>query len=164
MKCCVIAISLSYSTNIKYSIQTRIWKFYLLLAQKTVTNENAKCIALALPEFRFALMKKDKITYKIIKNRKCCHKIWRAKSIPFQPWYRIMLNMKRNDRVSNTIIHAITSAKPLVQCVRKPLLGFFGHALRLPKVGLARKCALYMPSHGKRRPGRSRKSHLANIQ
>ena len=57
-----------------------------------------------------------------------CHKIWRAKSIPLQPlalgcW--IMLGIKQNDHVSNSLILTMTNTKPL-HCVRKHQLGFLG--------------------------------------
>ena len=48
-------------------------------------------------------------------------------------WYTIMLDIKWKDHVSNTIIHAMTSTKPLVHCLRKRQLGFLGHIFRLPE-------------------------------
>ena len=56
--------------------------------------------------------------------------------------YRIMLYIKRKDRVSNTIIHAMTNTKPLVHCVRKRQLGFLGHIFRLPEEEPARRYLL----------------------
>ena len=58
--------------------------------------------------------------------------------------YRIMLDVKRKDRVSNTIIYTMTNTEPLVHCVRKRQLGFLGHILRLPEEEPVQKiCSLY---------------------
>ena len=70
--------------------------------------------------------------------------------------YTIMLDIKRKDR-------NMTNIEPLVHCVRKRQLGFLGHILQLPEEEPARRYALYIPSHGKRRPGRPHTSYLAYI-
>ena len=46
--------------------------------------------------------------------------------------YRIMLDIKRIDRVSNATIYDLTQAAPLVENVRTRQLRFLGHVLRLP--------------------------------
>ena len=71
-------------------------------------------------------------------------------------FYRVMLNIKRRDHVSNTIIYSMTDTQPLVHCVRKRQLSFLGHVLRLPEEEPVRRCVLYIPPHDKRRPGRPR--------
>ena len=78
--------------------------------------------------------------------------------------YRVMLNIKRRDHVSNTIIYSMTDTQPLVHCVRKRQLSFLGHVLRLPEEEPVRRYALYIPPHGKRRPGRPRTSYQSYIK
>lgn len=78
--------------------------------------------------------------------------------------YRIMLNIKRIDRVSNARIHSITNTQPLISRVRQRQLRFLGHILRLPEEEPCHRYALYIPLHGKRRPGRQKTSYLAYIQ
>ena len=78
--------------------------------------------------------------------------------------YRVMLNIKRRDYVSNTIIYSMTDTQPLVHCVRKRQLSFLGHVLRLPEEEPVRRYALYIPPHGKRRPGRRRTSYQSYIK
>ena len=58
----------------------------------------------------------------------------------------------------------MTNTEPLVHLVRKRQLGFLGHILRLPEEEPDRRYALYIPLHGKRKPGRPRTSYLACIQ
>ena len=70
--------------------------------------------------------------------------------------YMIMLNIKRKDSMTNT--------EPLIYHVRNRQLRFLGHILRLPEEESARRCALYIPPHGNRRPGRPRTSYLAFFQ
>jgi exonuclease III len=78
--------------------------------------------------------------------------------------YRIMLNIKRKDHVPNTSVYAMTETKPLIHSVRNLQLRFLGHILRMPEDEPARKYALYLPPHGKRRPGRPRTTYLTYIQ
>jgi len=78
--------------------------------------------------------------------------------------YRIMLHIKRKDHVPNTSVYAMTETEPLVHSVRNRQLRFLGHILRLPEEEPARKYALYLPPHGKRRPGRPRTTYLSYIQ
>ena len=78
--------------------------------------------------------------------------------------YRVMLNIKRRDHVSNSIIYSMTDTQPLVHCVRKRQLSFLGHVLRLPEEEPVRRYALYIPPHGKRRPGRPRTSYQSYIK
>lgn len=78
--------------------------------------------------------------------------------------YRIMLNIKRIDHVPNSSIYVMTNTEPLIHCVRMRQLRFLGHILRLPEEEPARRYALYVPTHGKRRPGRPRTSYFSYIQ
>ena len=70
--------------------------------------------------------------------------------------YRIMLNIKRIDRVTNAHIYSLTNTSPLIDRVRVRQLKFLGHILRLPDEELCKLYALYIPTHGKRRRGRQR--------
>ena len=78
--------------------------------------------------------------------------------------YRVMLNIKRLDFVSNFRIYAITDTQPFIMLVRQRQLRFLGHILRMPPEEPCNKYALYIPTHGKRRPGRQKTSYLAYIQ
>ncbi|KAI8486765.1 hypothetical protein Bbelb_355130 [Branchiostoma belcheri] len=77
---------------------------------------------------------------------------------------RIMLNIKRIDHVSNREIYKATNTQPLIFRVRQRQLRFIGHALRMPVEEPLRTYALYVPPHGRRRPGRQRMSYLTYIQ
>ena len=78
--------------------------------------------------------------------------------------YRIMLNIKRIDRVSNAKIYDLTQTAPLVENVRTRQLRFLGHLLRMPDDEPCKEYALYIPPHGKRKPGRQRTLFLRYIQ
>ena len=78
--------------------------------------------------------------------------------------YRIMLNIKRIDRVSNAKIYDLTQTAPLVENVRTRQLRFLGHVLRMPDDDPCKEYALYIPPHGKRKPGRQRTLFLRYIQ
>ena len=75
-----------------------------------------------------------------------------------------MLNIKRIDRIQNTIIYSMTDTSPLIHLVRCRQLRFLGHILRMPIEEPSRKYALYVPTMGKRKPGRPCTSYLAYIQ
>ncbi|KAI8480549.1 hypothetical protein Bbelb_417290 [Branchiostoma belcheri] len=77
---------------------------------------------------------------------------------------RIMLNIKRIDHVSNRELYKATNTQPLIFRVRQRQLRFIGHALRMPVEEPLRSYALYVPPHGRRRPGRQRMSYLTYIQ
>ena len=78
--------------------------------------------------------------------------------------YRIMLNIKRLDCVSNARIHVMTNTQPLINTVRQRQLRFLGHILRMPDDEPCRRYALFVPTHGRRRPGRQRTSYISYIQ
>ena len=78
--------------------------------------------------------------------------------------YRIMLNIKRIDSVSNATVHDLTQAAPLVENVRTRQLRILGHVLRLPDDESCKEYALHIPTHGKRKPGRQRTLFLTYIQ
>ena len=75
-----------------------------------------------------------------------------------------MLNIKRIDHVPNTSIYSMTDTSPLIHQVRHRQLKFLGHILRMPKEEPARRYALYVPTIGKRKPGRPRTSYLTYVQ
>ena len=78
--------------------------------------------------------------------------------------YRVMLNIKRIDHVLNTTVYSMTNTVPLIHLVRHCQLKFLGHILRMSKEEPARRYALYIPTIGKRRPGRPRTSYLNYAQ
>ena len=59
--------------------------------------------------------------------------------------YRIMLNTKRLDCVSNARIHEMANTQPLINTVRQRQLRFLGHILRMPDEEPCRRYALYVP-------------------
>ena len=79
-------------------------------------------------------------------------------------YYRIMLNIKRLDCVSNERIYHLTNTQPLINTVRQRQLRFLGHILRMPEEEPCRRYALYVPTHSRRRPGRQRTSYLSYLQ
>ena len=78
--------------------------------------------------------------------------------------YRIMLNIKRLDKIPNTTIYNLTNTVSLVVQLRTRQLKFLGHVLRMPDDEPAKVYALYTPPHGKRKPGRQRTLFLRYIQ
>ena len=78
--------------------------------------------------------------------------------------YRIMLNIKRLNRVSNARIHEMTNTQPLVNTVRQRQLRFLGHILRMPDDEPCKRYALCVSTHGRRRPGRQRTIYISYIQ
>ena len=76
-----------------------------------------------------------------------------------------MLNIKRIDHVLTTTVYSMTDTVPLIHLVRHRQLKFLGHILRMSKEEPARRYyALYIPTIGKRRPGRPRTSYLNYVQ
>ena len=75
-----------------------------------------------------------------------------------------MLNIKRIDHVLNTTVYSMTNTVPLIHLVRHRQLKFFGHILRMSKEEPARRYDLYIPTIGKRRPGRPHTSYLNYVQ
>ena len=78
--------------------------------------------------------------------------------------YRVILNIKHIDHVLNTTVYSMTNTVPLIHLVRHHQLKFLGHILRMSKEEPARRYALYIPTIGKRRPGRPRTSYLNYVQ
>ena len=78
--------------------------------------------------------------------------------------YRVMLNIKRIDHVLNTTVYSMTNTVPLIHLVRHRQLKFLGHILRMSKEEPATRYAIYIPTFGKRRPGRPRTSYLNYVQ
>jgi hypothetical protein len=69
-----------------------------------------------------------------------------------------MLNIKRLDKISNSIIYEKVKQEPLVQTVQHRQLRFIGHCLRRKPNEFTNIYALYTPKpgHGKRKHGRPR--------
>ena len=70
--------------------------------------------------------------------------------------YRIMLNIRRMDWVPNATIYSLTESAPLIERVRLRQLRFLGHVLRLPENEPVRDFVMYVPTHGRKKPGRQR--------
>ena len=64
----------------------------------------------------------------------------------------------------NATIYDLTQAAPLMENVRTRQLSFLGHILRLRDEEPCKENALYIPPHGKRKPGRQRTLFLTHIQ
>ena len=62
--------------------------------------------------------------------------------------YRIMLNIKRIDRVFSAKIYDLTQSAPLVENVRTRQLRFLGMKLRMPDDEPCKEYALYIQPHG----------------
>ena len=79
--------------------------------------------------------------------------------------YRLMLGIKRTNRVSNNQIYEITGQAPLVQLIKQRQLRFIGHCLRKPPTELVNQYALYTPkaNHGHRGRGRPKMTYLNYI-
>jgi hypothetical protein len=69
--------------------------------------------------------------------------------------YRIMLHVKRTDKMTNEKIYEITKQLPLAQYVHQRQLSFIGHCLRRATSEPINMYALYtpQPSHGHRKQG-----------
>ena len=78
--------------------------------------------------------------------------------------YRIMLEIKRQNCISNNAIYSMTDTEPLVYYVKKRRLGFVEHNLRLPEEEPATWYAFYVPPHGKWTPGRPHTSYITYLQ
>ena len=69
---------------------------------------------------------------------------------------RIMLDIKRTDRVKNEDIYALTNLQPLTLSVQERQLRFLGHSIRRPREHPVSRYALYHPNHGRRNRGRGK--------
>jgi hypothetical protein len=79
--------------------------------------------------------------------------------------YRIMLDIKRIQKVSNVHLNEQIGTEPLIYTVHKRQLRWIGHALRRDAFEPSRIFALYEPakSHGKINPGRPLPSYRLYI-
>ena len=70
--------------------------------------------------------------------------------------YRIMQNIKWQDKTSNETLYKNTKQEPIVQTIQRRQLRFIGHCLRRDKEEFTYQYALYTPQprHGKRKQGR----------
>ena len=78
--------------------------------------------------------------------------------------FRIMLHIKRTDRVPNTELYRMVRSGPLASTVLRRQLTFLGHLLRMDSSQPAHIYALYCPPHGRRRPGSQHINYLRYIQ
>ena len=75
--------------------------------------------------------------------------------------YRVMLNIKRIDKVSNKKIHEMIGIQePLVLKVQRRQFRFIGHSLRKAESELINKYALYTPEPSHRNRGRGKPQML----
>ena len=126
----------------------RLWRSPSLPISTKVKLFNTTCVIILLYGCKFWVVSQD-MESKINAFATSC--------------YRIMLGISRRDHVTNYSIFSMTNSEPLVYCVKKRQLRFLGHVLRLPEEEPARSYALYIPPHGKRRPGRHRTSYISYI-
>ena len=70
--------------------------------------------------------------------------------------YRVMLSLKRADRVSNNDIYKLVGMDRLTSTIQRRQLQYVGHCIRKEKRDLINQYVLYYPrpSHGKPRAGR----------
>ena len=70
--------------------------------------------------------------------------------------YRVMLNIKRVDHISNNEVYQLVKMDRLTTTIQRRQLRYVGHCLRKNKDELINQCVLYYPkpSHGKTKPGR----------
>ena len=61
----------------------------------------------------------------------------------------ILFYWRRIDRVPNATIYSLTESAPLIERV-------LGHVLRLPKNDPVKGFLMYVPTHGRKKPGRQR--------
>ena len=71
---------------------------------------------------------------------------------------------KRLDCVRNAQIYEVTNTMPLINTVRQRQLRFLGNILRMPEDESCRRYALYVPIHGRRKPGRQMTSYMSYVQ
>jgi len=78
--------------------------------------------------------------------------------------YRIILNIKRIDRVTNQHILNVTQRKNLFDIFLQKQLRALGHWLRRPIDTTIRRYALYTTNQGKNRRGRPRNTYVNSMQ
>ena len=78
--------------------------------------------------------------------------------------YCIMLNIKQTDRVSNDEVYSKVVTGPLVSIVIQHQLCFLGHQFCRDTKEAFNLYALYIPPHGKRKPGRQWTNFMKYIQ
>ena len=79
--------------------------------------------------------------------------------------FRIILNIKKLDKIPNLDIYRTINEDPLIHTVHQRQLRWIGHALRKDKNEPTRIFALYepVPSHGKTKRGKQKQTHLEYI-
>ena len=68
----------------------------------------------------------------------------------------ILFYWGRIDRVPNATICNLTESAPLIERLRLRQLRFLGHVLRLPENEPVRDFVMYVPTYGRKKPGRQR--------
>ena len=68
----------------------------------------------------------------------------------------ILFYWRRIDRVPNATICRLTESAPLIERLRLRQLRFLGHVLRLPENEPVRDFVMYVPTYGRKKPGRQR--------
>ena len=61
---------------------------------------------------------------------------------------RILLNISKEDHVTNENVDKLTNNEPLMKRVTKTQLSFLGHSFRRNKENLVQHYCLYVPAHG----------------
>ena len=77
--------------------------------------------------------------------------------------YRIMLNVKRTDRITNEEIYNRVEQKPLSVTILKRQLKWVGHMLRRDTSEPIQNLAFYHPTHGTARRGRPTRTNHQHI-
>ena len=76
---------------------------------------------------------------------------------------RVILGIKRIDRVPNVHIYERTDMKPLTHLVRQRQLGYLGHILRRDDSEPCKMFALFEPAHGRRGRGRPKLNYTRYV-
>ena len=61
---------------------------------------------------------------------------------------RIILNISKEDHITNENVYKLTNIEPLMNRVTKSQLSFLGHSIRRNKEYLIQQYCLYVPAHG----------------
>ena len=77
--------------------------------------------------------------------------------------YRVMLNVKRTDRVTNAEIYRRVNQKPLSVTIAKRQLEWVGHMMRRERTEPIRNLALYRPTHGTAKRGRPAQTYYQHV-
>ena len=76
---------------------------------------------------------------------------------------RIILNISKEDHVTNENIYKLTNTEPLMKRGTKSQLSFLGHSIRRNKEDLVQQYCLYVPAHWQRSRGRQKTSYMQHV-